>query len=826
MNSKQQEIFKELKRRMNYLQDELGYEVLFIALQGSQNYGMDIYTEEYKSDLDCMAVVLPSFDDFVSNKQAVSTTYVLPSNEHINVKDIRLMFELFYKQNPQFLELLFTDYKIVNKKYKLEVQPLFANADKIASYNLLKLYNGISGMAQEKLKALEHPYPSIKDVIDKYGYCYTADTKFLTNTGWKYYYDIRDDEYIGTMNPITFNLEFQKFSNRYKYKCKEGYIYDINTRNSRFKITENHNVFSSKVSNINCNGRNYNENLSNWNIEPIGQCIKKDFNRHIIAFPFNYNEDYKIDDLKLWLYGSYISEGTVLFRNKNKQDIKEIRVSQYKDNTLFRDNLDKCIKVFNGNKYCYKRKGGKVETLWCFNKEIAQEIYDECGYYSDKIHLPSFIYKLSTRQCNILLSALLLGDGTDKIQIENRYVYYTTSEKLADDMVSLAFLSGYTANRQVAYKHNKCNHYGDKPVIQVMIKLNKNKPFVANFSLNNIKNSNIKKVQYNGDVVCFTVPNGLLVTMNSGKVAVQPNCGKQLHHIIRLYQFITNLTGGLTFKQSLTHFEPDIRYMCMEAKLNEFGLEEARDLARVYSEKIHTMKEEYFEKNEVEIKDEVVEILLDIKLNILRKFFKEDLLPDYKEPFKLCPDQYKKVWVTSDTHFGHNNILSYENRVEKLKVSTVEEHDKELINRWNAIVGKDDLVLILGDFSFKKADRTEEVLNKLNGDKVLIRGNHDIFLDDKKFNKSLFKAIYDYKETKYKGQEIALMHYPIQDFKHQNKETKPAILLFGHIHTFNMEIPKHSFNVGVDVNNYYPVDLTAAIAKALNNNGGLMNGKQ
>ena len=95
MEEKRQSIFKELKRRMNYLQDELGYEVLFIALQGSQNYGMDIYTEEYKSDIDCMAVVLPSFDNFVDNSTAVSTTLVLDNNEHINIKDIRLMFELF-----------------------------------------------------------------------------------------------------------------------------------------------------------------------------------------------------------------------------------------------------------------------------------------------------------------------------------------------------------------------------------------------------------------------------------------------------------------------------------------------------------------------------------------------------------------------------------------------------------------------------------------------------------------------------------------------------------------------------------------------------------
>ena len=302
--------------------------------------------------------------------------------------------------------------------------------------------------------------------------------------------------------------------------------------------------------------------------------------------------------------------------------------------------------------------------------------------------------------------------------------------------------------------------------------------------------------------------------------------GKQLHHIIRLYQFILNIVNGYTFKYSLTYFDDKTRDMCMKAKLNQYSLQEARQLATTYSDLAYQIKTKYFYEHEMVIDDGVTNILLNIKLNILRKFFKEDLLPDYKEPFKLCPDQYKKVWVTSDTHFGHNNILSYENRVEKLKVSTIEEHDKELIKRWNAVVGKDDLVLILGDFSFKKSKDTEELLKELNGDKVLVRGNHDIFLDDKTFDKSLFKAIYDYKETKYKGQEIALMHYPIQDFIHQNRETKPAVLLFGHIHTFNVEIPKHSFNVGVDVNNYYPVDLVVAISKALNNNGGLINGRQ
>lgn len=300
--------------------------------------------------------------------------------------------------------------------------------------------------------------------------------------------------------------------------------------------------------------------------------------------------------------------------------------------------------------------------------------------------------------------------------------------------------------------------------------------------------------------------------------------GKQLHHIIRLYQFLTNLINGMSYKEAMTYFDDDIRLMCVKAKLNAYVLEEARMHAEDYTTAIHDLKEKYFAENESVIDNEVVNILLEIKTNIFRQSFKEQLLPNIAEPFELCPDKYHKVWVTSDLHFGHENILKYEDRCNKMAVSNIQEHDQKLIDNWNAIVSRNDLVLILGDFSFKKARDTEIILKQLNGKKVLIRGNHDIFLDDKKFDKSLFEAIYDYKEIRYKGQEIALMHYPIQEFKHMDRETKPSVLLFGHIHSLLKVIPRHSFNVGVDVNNYYPVDIVEAIAKALANSGGKVNG--
>jgi predicted nucleotidyltransferase len=158
-------IMNRLIENYNTVQD-MGYEVVGIFLQGSQNYELDYEG----SDIDCKAVILPKFNDFVLNKKPISTTHVLQNNEHIDLKDIRLMFECFKKQNINFVEILFTKYKIINPKYEGLVQTLFNNNETIANYNNYASVNCISGMSMEKYKALEHPYPATMDKIEKFGY--------------------------------------------------------------------------------------------------------------------------------------------------------------------------------------------------------------------------------------------------------------------------------------------------------------------------------------------------------------------------------------------------------------------------------------------------------------------------------------------------------------------------------------------------------------------------------------------------------------------------------------------------------------------------------
>ena len=122
------------------------------------------------SDIDTKAIILPSFEDIVLNREPISTTLVLDNNEHIDVKDIRVMFETYKKQNVNFIETIFTEFKIVNPKYKDLVQPLFDNNEEIAHINYNQALRCMAGMSMEKLKALQHPYPTIIDKIEKYGY--------------------------------------------------------------------------------------------------------------------------------------------------------------------------------------------------------------------------------------------------------------------------------------------------------------------------------------------------------------------------------------------------------------------------------------------------------------------------------------------------------------------------------------------------------------------------------------------------------------------------------------------------------------------------------
>lgn len=133
-------------------------------------------------------------------------------------------------------------------------------------------------------------------------------------------------------------------------------------------------------------------------------------------------------------------------------------------------------------------------------------------------------------------------------------------------------------------------------------------------------------------------------------------------------------------------------------------------------------------------------------------------------------------YYISDLHLGHANILKLDNR----PFTSIEQHDHELIRRWNSVVTKDDTVYILGDLCWKKENEWARIISQLKGKKVLIRGNHD----PKKMSaktKALFVDIKDYKEIKDNGRTVIMCHYPIPFYKRSNNTN--VFMLYGHVHT-------------------------------------------
>lgn len=140
--------------------------IVGVFAQGSMNYGLDYDS----SDIDTKCFLVPTLEDIIFNRKPISTTHIRANEEHIDFKDIRLFLTTVRKQNLNFIEILFTKYKIVNPTYEPMWNRLTENNEQIARYNPVAAVKTMKGIAMEKYHAMEHRYPSKVDIIDKYHY--------------------------------------------------------------------------------------------------------------------------------------------------------------------------------------------------------------------------------------------------------------------------------------------------------------------------------------------------------------------------------------------------------------------------------------------------------------------------------------------------------------------------------------------------------------------------------------------------------------------------------------------------------------------------------
>lgn len=172
------------------------------------------------------------------------------------------------------------------------------------------------------------------------------------------------------------------------------------------------------------------------------------------------------------------------------------------------------------------------------------------------------------------------------------------------------------------------------------------------------------------------------------------------------------------------------------------------------------------------------------------------------------------IYFTADLHFCHKNIIMMCER----PFASLDEMHTALIKNWNAVVGRNDEVYLLGDFIYRgKGKQANEILSQLRGKKYLIRGNHEKYLADPEFDASLYEWVKDYYVLNYKDSRFVLFHYPILEWEHFHRK---SVHLFGHIHAPSGAGKKfwhpkeRAFNVGVDNNDYFPVSAEEIYTRA------------
>ena len=138
----------------------------------------------------------------------------------------------------------------------------------------------------------------------------------------------------------------------------------------------------------------------------------------------------------------------------------------------------------------------------------------------------------------------------------------------------------------------------------------------------------------------------------------------------------------------------------------------------------------------------------------------------------------------SDLHFGHKNILHYDNR----PFSTVKDMEDALIENWTMHVESCDTVHILGDFCWGNQSEWARILQQLKGHKVLIRGNHDPVKMSDQVARYL-TCMGEYAEIDDAGRKVVLCHYPIVCFKNH---FHGWYHLYGHVHnSFEANMMEH-----------------------------------
>jgi len=172
-----------------------------------------------------------------------------------------------------------------------------------------------------------------------------------------------------------------------------------------------------------------------------------------------------------------------------------------------------------------------------------------------------------------------------------------------------------------------------------------------------------------------------------------------------------------------------------------------------------------------------------------------------------------RTYITSDLHFGHNNIMKFCPVTRARFRNDVDYMNEAMIKEWNDIVQPDDLIYILGDVAFSSSQKATDIMRRLNGTKILVEGNHDRkVLTDKQFY-NCFAEVHKYLDIQYNGTKCVMFHYPISEWDQMHRG---SVHFYGHLHGNESGLEKYRCkDMGMDATGMIVMLIDDAIREAM-----------
>lgn len=431
----------------------------------------------------------------------------------------------------------------------------------------------IGGNGNENLHPTSADLEAWRDVFA----CHDEETEVLTEEGFKKfdevieYKEAMDGTYntssityvvpkngvkIACFNPTTEELEYHEPSEAHLYNY-DGNMYHFSNYKMDINVTPNHKMWVSKRTYEYHGHRGLRKTKwGEWQKIEAQDIDLKDYSRFRSEIKWTGKEIEHVEicgkqvpiELYLEFLGYVISEGDIYTNHKSQYTV---RISQ--SMSKYQKQMKKCIenmaktldKGFGSVITKRSEKDTNRSDMWAgilSGKDLFHFIKTEVGdsdgnSYAPNKKVPQWILGLTPRLLQIILDALVAGDGSvHKNKSSTGYSYYTTSKELADDVYEIVYKCGYVPTMFLTTDRDDSISLDGTitprlPIYTIMWS-NSNKgqfPLVYKTSRNSQtkeKHDLLTVEQYNGKVWCFTVPTGLFITRRNGRITIQGNSGE------------------------------------------------------------------------------------------------------------------------------------------------------------------------------------------------------------------------------------------------------------------------------------------------------------